>query len=52
LNFYSKIPVGGGYLLRRQTIDIIFNNIIWVNDREQEIISALFVPSTQKIDDQ
>jgi hypothetical protein len=38
---FSTTPDGGGFVQRRQLIDIIVNNIAWVS-RETEIIEAFF----------
>jgi hypothetical protein len=45
LEFFNDTPDGEGYVQRRQTLDIIINNIFWVSSRENEIIEAFFVPT-------
>jgi hypothetical protein len=40
--FFSFTPDGAGSLLRRQALDIVLNNIVWVIDREEEIVNSLF----------
>lgn len=52
LDFFGTHPdAGAGAWLRRQTLDIIRNNIFWVFDRESEILSSLLqnVPTTTPI---
>ena len=39
--FFESTPPGGGFLQRRQTIDIVLNNIVWVFDRESDLVEAL-----------
>lgn len=47
LDLFSTTPDGGGFVQRRQLIDIIVNNIAWVS-RETEIIEAFFSGKSQK----
>ena len=42
--FFEVTPDGAGYLQRRQTIDIVLNNIFWVLDRENDLVDALYLP--------
>ena len=42
--FFEITPDGAGYLQRRQTIDIVLNNVVWVFDREEDLVNALFQP--------
>ena len=46
--FFDASPAGGGYTQRRQTIDIVLNNIIWVLDREPDLVQAVFQPGKMK----
>lgn len=45
--FRAKEP-GAGYIIRRQTVDIILNNVFWTS-REQEIVEAFFVGEKEQI---
>ena len=46
--FFAQTPDGAGYLQRRQTIDIVLNNVVWVFEREEDLVQALFSPGKSK----
>ena len=42
MELFGTTPDGSGIIERRQTIDIIFNNIFWSTSREYELQEAFF----------
>lgn len=46
MNFFDNTPNDYAYIERRQTIDIILNNIFWRSSRETEIIQAFSLPDS------
>lgn len=42
--FFASTSAGEGYLTRKQTEDIVTNNLFWIRIREKDVTSTFSIP--------